>query len=1457
MKHPSTLKANIVRPFFSRNRGCLLFLLILTVLLILALPPAAHSSSLYPENPYSSGNSMVGKNDFKTGDPIVTGSGSVDYALPLLKLGGPMGLAVSLKYNRAMNNWWSQIRTYFPTHGDANYFWLPPMSAAIDVGESGHDVILPGGEKVSFIKDGDDWVLNETELEGFRENSMPIRYAAATSGESANRFWVMDPSRDLLLVYDYTGQYWAEGKLFYAMDRNGNTLSFSYDGDRIHEITDGLGRTLAFGFDLIDGKWYLHQITDQTDADNPRSVTFAYDTNADDMGNQHALRSVTDALGQIRTFRWSVVDDSDVTGMHYDNLVKVENPKGADYFHFSNVWNRVIYKNAADDPMSGIKVTGQEDAYGNAATFSYDEDPYVTRATYPDDTTGAYAHNNAHVPPSQFTDAEDNALTLTRNARNQVTSMTDRTGGTTEVTYHEPTGKLASITNADGKVLAFTYTAQTQTFTDPDHPANEVDFTFYNLTQIDYPDGTAETFAYDAAGNVLTHTDRAGQTWTWTYNAKGQVLTATNPEGGVTTHTYNPDATLATSTDSDTDADTGQTAYTYDGTKRLTQITRPGGATVQIAYNLNNQVTSVTDERGKVYTYAYDVNGNLAAITDPDTNQTLFSHDKMDRVDAVTNARGKQSQFTYDSMNRPAAVTDPTDNTVQYGYNTRGWLDTLTDPAGHAWTTAFNNEGLPTAATTPTDRTTTFTRDSLGRISKITNPMDQETVFTRDAMSRVTKVTDPLNRQTGYTYDAAGRLTGVTLPDTTSGTTAATFTRNGLGLVDCITDLAGSQWNLGYTTMGRLASLTDPLGNAWQFDYDTRGRLDQITYPDAATLTRTHDNAGNLTGSQYSAGPDLDFTFDDQNRLLSADHIAFTYNETGQITATTDTDSGIPFGATYDDAGRIATAIYNNGQFNVTYTYDARGLLTKVTDSLTDATVDFSYDNDGRITTITRSSGVGTTFTRDAASRLTRIQHKTGAATLADLQYTRNAAGEVTALDYDLPLDPADHLASATDDLTFDAASRISTAGYTYDALGRQTAAPGHTFTWDGASRLIETADATLTYNGLSDLRTRQSGGVTIRYHYNHALDLHPLVGEYNVTAGAWKRFYVLAPGGQLLYAIDPTVAPASAAAVSFYHFDSTGNTLILTDAAGSVSDKYAYSPYGRLLAHDGSSDQPFTFAGAWQIRREGDADLYQMRARYYDARTAAFLSREPLWPRLATPAALNPYQYAARDPNRFVDVTGEAVEEIDDLWKYNKTGDTWYEMKVVNPDEAKKRSGGGEEGYNDLWHYQKNGDLWYHVNDDPEEHAKNLKEYAAWKEGQESQSDAVKAPVTARSGSAQGGALPAIAVAAGLPGVTPGMTLPPLQESPVYGAAPAAPAAQGPVAPMPPAPRNRALNAARAHISDGEKLKTWPLFWQEAKAAPGKQQDAPTEIKLSGDWHGADGQLQTAPITPGPGGAR
>lgn len=62
---------------------------------------------------------------------------------------------------------------------------------------------------------------------------------------------------------------------------------------------------------------------------------------------------------------------------------------------------------------------------------------------------------------------------------------------------------------------------------------------------------------------------------------------------------------------------------------------------------------------------------------------------------------------------------------------------------------------------------------------------------------------------------------------------------------------------------------------------------------------------------------------------------------------------------------------------------------------------------------------------------------------------------------------------------------------------------------------------------------------------------------------------------------------------------------------------------------------RPFGFAGEYQDKETG---LYYLRARYYDPRTGAFLTRDPLEPITATP-----YAYAANDPINLVDPLGLA----------------------------------------------------------------------------------------------------------------------------------------------------------------------------------------------------------------------
>jgi RHS repeat-associated protein len=285
---------------------------------------------------------------------------------------------------------------------------------------------------------------------------------------------------------------------------------------------------------------------------------------------------------------------------------------------------------------------------------------------------------------------------------------------------------------------------------------------------------------------------------------------------------------------------------------------------------------------------------------------------------------------------------------------------------------------------------------------------------------------------------------------------------------------------------------------------------------------------------------------------------------------------------------------------------------------------------------------VNSTYTYDAAGRLTRIQD----GTMIDVQYTLDAAGQVAMAGFNAPLDPAVLITNTqSSPFIYDAAHQINSAGFNYDARGRLIASPGNTFTWDGASRLTGIGAVALSYNGLGDLITRTEGGATTRYFYNYAVGLAPIMAERNETTMQVQRYYVWTPGGRLLYLIDA----ANGNAVRHYHVDRVGSTLALTSAAGAVTDAYAYTPYGELLGRTGTSAQPFTYVGAYGVRSEPAADLYHMRARYYDPLSARFLSREPIWPVLGQPRGLDPYQYAYGEPMRYMDRTGLSPTSVGD----------------------------------------------------------------------------------------------------------------------------------------------------------------------------------------------------------------
>ncbi len=1106
------------------------------------------------------------------GDPIDSRTQSYYFKVPMFNLGGIVPVKFGLIY-QSVSNFSSHTR--FLNNVPEVSRWNRENVYASKWGDGEGELLFDDNESIAGVN----WWHNGP--------NSTYQYGLQEIPGASNWFYMMDPSDQSVYIYqkenkdDDTIQF---SRLLYHIDRNGNTVTYTYgswnDSYPDINITDGF-RTIMV---TTDGEM-LRSVSDGT-----RIYTIGHDANK-------YISTIQNPLNQTVTYQY--------TDNGYSCLTKQTLPEG-------NTPYTQTY------PTSLCKVISQTDAYGNTVNISVVSNPDTEKdqvtETRPDDTKVVYEYSAKGGSPLSIEDASGNKANFSINDKDQTVGISDRMGDSTSTTYHAETGFVSSTTNAEGQTTSYTYTAQNQTFTNP-NGGPDFTFTFYNLTRTDYPDGTFETFVYDTKGNMTTHTNRKGEITQYTYNTQGLVLRIINPAGGVTTYTYNLDGTRASSTDTDI----GTTTYGYDSFRRLITINAPGAGQTDIVYDLMDRIVSVSDENNHITEYKYDNNGNTIEIKEPSGSITKYTYDLMDRVNSMTDSTDSVTTLEYNYRNQITSIVNNGEKT-SFGYNSNSWKTSITRNAKTS-SINYDAEGVVSGAISASGNTLQKESNKLGYITALTLPDGQRTDIAYDSMGRISSITDPLSRKTQYSYSNSDELTGVTL----EGGVSTSYIYNNLGKLTTINDLNNNNWEFRYSSFGRTTSTSDPLNNKTEYTYNTSGQIESLTYPDADTVNYSYNGTGTLIRTLHSDGTDITFTYDANGNLVSTNNLALTYNSDDEIVSST--YNGHSFDVTYDASGRVATATYA-GALSVTYSYNSDNLLSQVKDTLGNQ-IDYTYDDDGKLTKVSRSNGVNTSFAWNNNSQLSGIVDGDFTA----LAFSYDDAGQIISIKGVWPLDPSTLLTTSKKSFTVDAASQLSSSGYSYDKRGRATSTPDHSLSWNGAEQLTTLNSVTFEYNGLNEIVSRSEDGVTINYYHNNALKDSPIVAEQE--GSSFSRYYIYTPSGELIYSI----APQDSNAVSFYHTDQVGSTLALTDGSGSVTDKYAYSPFGELLKHTGSSTQPYTFVGTKGVRQEGN--IYQMRLRYYDATTQKFLSRETMWPRIANPKSLNPYQYALSTPLYNVDTSG------------------------------------------------------------------------------------------------------------------------------------------------------------------------------------------------------------------------
>ena len=726
-------------------------------------------------------------------------------------------------------------------------------------------------------------------------------------------------------------------RLAWVIEPAGRSLHLEYvtaAGPKISQVTASDGRRVSYYYMYCNG-CRLYQVVYYNNAN--WTARYQYCNSNTGQGLPPLLRTADDPMyaGPMK-------------GIAYDYKPATPvNPDGT-----APVYGQILRERYYDGTNVGVSVS----------TLTVGEAPnhtWIRTETRGDGATRTFVYNGA----GQVTWVSDflgHQSTYGYDSYKYLSSVIDFRRNETDYTCDPITGNVTQIkfpltqgdTPGQGNThptINYTYTNSYYLHTIQDEGNHTTTFTRDSnnnrVTQIDYPDGSYETFAYDASHfyQLQSHRMTTGGTESFTYDARGLKQTYRNPD----TVSGNPTA-----------------RYYYDTLDRVSDITDVLGTSARDP----NHTTS----------FSYNNRGQLTVTTLPTDNGSRHSINNYYNPDGTMYARTNEiyqtTNYTYDDYRRLTSVTTPVrgyndnnTNTTQFSYYVNGYLDDYshTDsnvcwvrlPSGKYINTVYDDNrrkiSVTVAWNTGDAATTSYGYDAMGNMTSVTNPLNHNNVVTvYDERNRPSSITVG-GQATSFTYDTAGRKKTITRPNTQVITNVSFDTMNRVLLQSATNVSQGNNYNMVTQyeyyapgegqPVGFLKTFRDPdlygTNDKYSYAYDTLGRKSTVTYP-AEPVTGVHrtevfsyDTAGRLATYQNRAVKTQTFHYDALNRVTYftwndglTPRVDFGYDAASRLTSINNANATISRGYFYDNLLRTETETITGGRAKtVSYTYDADG----------------------------------------------------------------------------------------------------------------------------------------------------------------------------------------------------------------------------------------------------------------------------------------------------------------------------------------------------------------------------------------------------------------------------------------------------------------------------------------------------------------------------------------------------